>query len=55
MTFIEKMIFDNKAKIELIEEIINKDSWEMDNGFWRAVLQGKLDAMKTTLEIFEKE
>ena len=51
----DKNIIECKAKIKLIKDLIENYSFELDGGYWRAVLEGKLDGIAKNLEVLEKE
>ena len=55
MTYIEKQIIENKAIEKFIETLLEQDSWEFENGFWRAVLEGRLQGTKSIIKIFENK
>lgn len=55
MTRIEQIIHDNKVRVELIEDLIRNWTWEFENGYWKSALLGKLEGIKKTLEVLEKE
>lgn len=55
MDRVEKIIYDNKIKLEFIKDLINNYSFEFDGGYWRAVLEGKLDGIQKILDALDKE
>lgn len=55
MDRVEKIIYDNKIKLEFIKDLINNYSFELDGGYWRAVLEGKIDGIQKMLDVLDKE
>lgn len=55
MDRVEKIIYDNKIKLEFIRDLIDNYSFELDGGYWRAVLEGKLDGIQKILDALDKE
>jgi hypothetical protein len=52
---IADVVHDNKVKIQFIKELLEKWSWELDNGYAKQVLQGKLEAYEQANEMLIKE
>lgn len=55
MNRVEQLIHDNKVRIELLEELIEKYDFEINNGHIRVVLQGRIEGYKQMNENLNKE
>lgn len=55
MNRFEEVIHDNQVKINYIKELIEKWSYEFENGYWKQVLQGQLEGLENINKSLEKE